>query len=119
MVTTDIATSGVNNYIKESEATMEDYGEDMDNIDFGMLGMSKDVVDDDEEERDDLIKLNCLYEDGGQLKVEAGGILTYTGALGAPSVIIKAHSPSSANIRQGYHSKPPTLSQEKGRTATL
>ena len=40
-------------------------------IDFGMLVMDKEVVDDNEEERERLIKANRLYEDGQQAKVGA------------------------------------------------
>ena len=47
---------------------MADHGEGIDNIDFGMLVVGKDIVDDDEEEQERLIKANRLYEngDGGQ-----------------------------------------------------
>ena len=64
IVTTDMATVGGPNYIKESAATMADYGEDIDTIDFGMMMTDKKVVTDDEEERGRLIKVNRLYEDG-------------------------------------------------------
>ena len=64
IVTIDMATVGGPNYIKESAATMADYGEDIDTIDFGMMMTDKKVVTDDEEERGRLIKVNRLYEDG-------------------------------------------------------
>jgi len=70
-VTTDMAIVGGTNYVNESTATMVNYGEDIDNIDFGMLMMDKEVEDDDEEERERIIKANRLYEDGQQAKVGA------------------------------------------------
>ena len=51
--TTDMATVGGANYVNESTATMRDYGEDIDTIDFGMLVVDELVVDDDEEELGD------------------------------------------------------------------
>ena len=38
--------------MKKSAAAMADNGEVIDNIDFGMLVVGKDVLDDDEEERE-------------------------------------------------------------------
>ena len=66
MMTTDMATSSGNKYIQESAATMAEYGEEIDSIDFCMLLVGKDVMYDDKEERESLIKANCLYEDGEQ-----------------------------------------------------
>ena len=63
-VTTYMATVGGANYVNKRAATVADYGEDIDTIDFGMLAIDKEVVDDDEEDQERLIKANCLYEDG-------------------------------------------------------
>ena len=68
-VTTDMATGGGDNYVKESAAAMADHGEDIDNIDFGMLVVGNDMVDEDEDEEERLIKAFCLYEHGEQAKV--------------------------------------------------
>ena len=49
-VKTDMATAGGDNYVNKSAAAMADHGEDIDNIDFGILVMGKDMVDANEEE---------------------------------------------------------------------
>ena len=46
-VTTDMATLGGYNYVKESVLAMADHKEGINNIDFGMLVIRKDVVGDD------------------------------------------------------------------------
>ena len=78
-VTTDMATVGGANYVNESAAMMANHGEDIDNIDFGMLVTDKEVVDDDEEEREKIIKANRLYEDGHQAKIGTSGASVRTG----------------------------------------
>ena len=85
-----MATVGGANYVNESAATMANYGEDIDNINFGMIVTDKEVVDDNEEEHERLIKANRLYEDGHQAKVGASGASVGTGASGASSVMSEA-----------------------------
>ena len=94
---------------------MANYGEDIDTIDFGMLVMDEEVVDDNEEERERLVKANRLYEDGHQAKVGASGALVRTGASGASSVMSEARSTSSANVRHRYRVKSLDLAKEKGK----
>ena len=84
-----------------------------------MLVTDKEVVDDDEEEREKIIKANRLYEDGHQSKVGAGGASVRIGASGASSVMSEARSTSSANIRHRYHVKSLDLAKEKGKNAAL
>ena len=115
-MTTDMATSSGNKYIQESAATMVEYGEEIDSIDFCMLLVGKDAMYDDEEERESLIKANCLYEDGEQPQVGASGSLVCTGASDASSVTSKARSSSYANVRQGYRIKLLDMAKEKGIT---
>ena len=105
--------------MNKSAATMANYGEDIDNIDFGMLVMDKEVVDDDEEEQERLIKANCLYEDGQQAKVGSSGASMRTGALGASSVMSGARSTSSANVRHGYRVESLDLAKDRGKNAAL
>ena len=99
MMTTDMATSSGNKYIQESAATMVEYGEEIDSIDFCMLLVGKDAMYDDEEERESLIKANCLYEDGGQPQVGASGSLACTGASDASSMMCEVRSTSYVNAR--------------------
>ena len=85
-----------------------------------MLVVRKDEVDDDEEERERLIREKCLYKNGDQTKVGASGALARTGVLDALSVMSEARSTSSStNVRQAYHIKSLDLANEKGRTAAL
>ena len=118
-VTTDMATVGGYNYVKESVLAMADHKEDINNIDFGMLVMGKYVADDDEEQRERPIKANRIYDDEEQAKVGASGALVRTGALGAPSVMSEARSTSSVNVRNGYRVKSPQLTKERSKTAVL
>ena len=105
--------------MNESIAMMANHGEDIDNIDFGMLVTDKEVVDDDEEEREKIIEANRLYQDRHQAKVGASGASVRTGASGASSVMSEARSSSSANVRHGYRVKSLDLAKEKGKTAAL
>ena len=73
----------------------------------------KEVVDDDEEERERLIKENRLYKDGHQAKVSAIGASVWTGALGASSVMSEARPTSSTNVRHGYRVKSLDLAKER------
>ena len=49
-ITTDMTMAGGANYVNKSTAYMADHGEDINTIDFGMLIMGKELVDNDEEE---------------------------------------------------------------------
>ena len=85
-----------------------------------MLVVGKDEVDDDEEERERLIREKCLDKNGDQTKVGASGASACTVVSDASFVMSEARSKSSsANVRQGCHIKSLDLANEKGRTAAL
>ena len=112
------AVNGDRQYIEQTTAEMEAQSGDVD-FDLSQLLEDKERIDNEEEQREKLLRQHQIYEDLDGPRVGASGATVRTGVSAVSSLASSLRSTNENNIEANYKQASLKLSKQRGICAAL